>query len=332
MKLLLISDGRPGHVHQSDGILAAIRKMSQPEVYRAHLEKRSWPPRRIRTAILASKNMRQILPTATSLKLAGLDVGSIPFKPDIIISTGGACLGASVMAAQVFNAVNIHSGSTRGFSDSDFSVVLHLNPSFSDRSNYIIGLKPSAIQPIPRAADQKSGLALLIGAPTSSHPFSKAEWSALVSWLEKTEFQLEILSSPRTPLAWTNDLLRVSSSNSARIMFRNFQSEGVGGVAEALASSMGVMVTADSNSMIAEAVAAQVPVVSLEPSSYGKVPDVEYNQLLRSNGWVETLKIEIISDEQIAKKIATCTPMTENHLDTLVKNLREKLPQLFGSL
>ena len=106
-RVLLISDGRPGHYRQSEGVVAALKRRGAVAVDRIELKTRVPLPKGF------IPKLGRVLPARSVLRLHGIDADAVP-RPDLIVSSGGATLGANVALAKILGVPNVFSGSTRG--------------------------------------------------------------------------------------------------------------------------------------------------------------------------------------------------------------------------
>lgn len=333
MKVMLLRDDKPGHFNQSEGVVAALQRLAKVGVTRLDVVSQPLFPTRVMRGLVAAGAAGKIVEN-----LSRIPYPPEEYQPDLIVSAGGRTLLANVLLARRLNTPNIFSGSVRGLPEAMFTAILHINPAFDSRPRYIVGLKPSAIDPDAFAApattrtQETETVSLLIGGDTASHPFTSGEIEILAEAIETSALSWKIATSRRTPTEWTTRLRRLAHANPSRFTLLDFTKSGPGGLQNLLATSDMALVTADSASMISEAVAFRIPVIALEPKQAGRPSaDQPYLDLLCRNGWARPLGITDISDEQLSIQAALCTPMRENHLDLLAERLKNALPGLFSN-
>jgi hypothetical protein len=101
---------------------------------------------------------------------------------------------------------------------------------------------------------------------------------------------------------------------------------GTGTLERLFAASDAVVCTADSSSMLSEAVWARRPVLAVAPAAMTLPADEQgYRCYLEANGWARMLPIAELTPERALAGLATLRPLTENPLDRLGRVLAEKL-------
>ena len=89
-RVLLLSDGRPGHYRQSEGVVAALRRRGPVELDRREVRPR-WPV----SKALIPKLGRLLPPKMVLGLLHGIDPAHLE-RPDLIVSAGGPPIRAHV--------------------------------------------------------------------------------------------------------------------------------------------------------------------------------------------------------------------------------------------
>ena len=326
LKILLLHDGKPGHYNQSDGIVAALARQRYVSVERIEVDGGGLlPTRAIRSLVSAAS-----YPLALTERLAGTShlVASTP--PDVVVSAGGKTLLANMLLTKRYRATNIFSGSVRGVQTSNFSAILHIDPKLTDTAPYIIGLKPSAVEPRPRTriAGVIAKVGLLVGGPTKTHFFKDDAFERLIGEIERSGLDWEIMTSRRTPDAWADRFAALADRRHCK--FLDFRKTGAGGVAELLARTDCAVITDDSVSMISEAIAAGLPVVSLTATKTLELSDRDYLELLRTRKWYSPMPMDNLADATLTSAARQCTPLTENHIDLLAGKLFARIPELIA--
>jgi mitochondrial fission protein ELM1 len=99
---------------------------------------------------------------------------------------------------------------------------------------------------------------------------------------------------------------------------------------EVFAAAEAIVCTADSSSMISEAISARVPVVGVRPRRHHFTEEEQrYRSFLIESDWCRVLPIAMLTPEIFARALSEIKPMQENPLDTLSRKLKERLPELF---
>ena len=115
LHLLLLHDGRKGHISQSNGLATAISN-----VYRCSYEEIEAVPR----WPLAMKLLRLVARRAPRLVAASYRFRKPRQAPDLILSYGGKIAPLNVALASLYGARNINIGSLRNLSPANFSAVI----------------------------------------------------------------------------------------------------------------------------------------------------------------------------------------------------------------
>jgi hypothetical protein len=319
--VLLLSDGRPGHFRQSEAIVLALSRRMETKVERIELIKpRIFPRRLARYAAL------WLPPRLVLGWLYGLKEGATP-KPDAIVSAGGNTLAANIALAKLTGAPNIFAGTPRHVDRKLFSLVLTPYKSEATLPSTAYALKPCALDPDALPAPKRwpaspFRIAVFVGGPTPSADFNQIDWQSLVKRMRTMakEFGVRfvLVTSRRTPDAAYDQLEFVVNRSDIVEKFIDHRKAGTGSIAEAYAADA-IFATSDSMSMITEGVAARRPVIVLTPAYTKPFRDNEAVDDLATDNRVAVLPVREVKNQQIAAKLQSLTPMTENHLDRLAE-------------
>lgn len=335
LTILLISDGRPGHYHLSDGIVAAAARLRPVETQRLEVRRHRWAPGRVLAALIEGG----LAPVRLLTLGYGIDAKALP-RADLVVSAGGDTIAANAAAARLLGAPNIFYGSLRQFRPEDFALVLTSHARFRDRPRHVVTLKPSALDPdsIPppaRTGSQASTLGLLVGGDTETVRFAPGDWARLIDFVRAmtadTGSRWIVSNSRRTPREATDALGALAREPASPILsFIDVRSAGAGTLAELFARANAVLSTVDSSSMVSEAVWVRRPVIAISPGA-SSLPESEqgYRDYLAANGWAVALPIAELTPKRVGAEIARLRPLDENPLDLLAAILAEKLPAIF---
>ena len=105
---LLLADGKPGHYHQAEGVIAAIGRLRPVTTVRLEVRRRFVVP----TRTLAAARQPRRLPGADPAPGLRHPRGSLP-AADVVVSAGGETLAANAAAAKLLGAPNIFCGRLR---------------------------------------------------------------------------------------------------------------------------------------------------------------------------------------------------------------------------
>ncbi|MEO0810122.1 MAG: ELM1/GtrOC1 family putative glycosyltransferase [Pseudomonadota bacterium] len=328
MRILILDDGRPGHVNLSKGIAAAIDRRRKSQISSLKVDRGKWPG--LVTALMTRSGLsaEHILQTVYDLKSESLPA------TDLIISAGGETLAANISAARLLGVPNIFYGSLRQYRTSDFTLVLTSYPRQAERAaNIVQTLKPSAFDPDTLSETTGSGLlGLLVGGPSGGVDFSHGDWAALQNIIEESYRSFGIRwiasNSRRTP-GEASDMLRslATRKDGPLVAFIDVDQPAAGSLLKIFAKVSGIVCTADSSSMISEAIWARKPILAAEPANFALTTnEQDYRNWLSQNGWMASHKIVELAAEHLTVLLGNLKPNTGNPLDDLADLLNEKLP------
>ncbi len=326
--ILLLSDGIVGHYKQSEGVVAALARQRTVTVTRHTLAFPSFLPRKI------LPHLAKYLPPALFLKLCGISPAAFP-TPDLIVSAGGATLGANVALAAYFKIPNIFSGSARGFSPQRITLTLLPYPSARSIKGHLYTLKPSTVDPdtLPPARPWNGlkgiSASLLIGGATKHMPFTAQEWTRLIRFAvhstQENAIRWNIVTSRRTPESFYAVLDALPPQERAMLRITDYRQQGAGSIDAAYSADL-IAVTGDSLSMVSEAVATGRRTLVLLAETTHPFRDGEAVASLAAEQRLTALPIAALSIDVLEKKLSSLTPFAHNHLDVLGKDVLERLP------
>ena len=343
LRVLFLSDTYPGHHNFADGVLAAIKLLRpvEPIIVRS----RAAPNIRMRMVRPMTRGNRIALQAALVLGY-GINPARLP-EAELVLSGGGETLAANVAAARLLNAPNIFCGSVRGGIHADqFSLVVDSYDRIDGPPNHISTLKPSIFgsehfnrpRPyIPFGVDRKPRLAgLLLGGDSGYFRYSPSEWADLrdriMAISKETGIRWIISTSRRTPTKVADQFSSLAEDKRIVDHLIDFRSAGPGSLFDLFDRSEIVVCTADSSSMLSEAIAVRLPVVALYPKLYGfKPPEAAYRDKIRSLNWARYAAIAELDGSTLLHHLAEIVPRENDHLTELSQSIRDKMPELFGA-
>lgn len=325
MRILILSDGRPGHYRQSEAIAAALARKRGVETLRVELRLARAVPR-----ALAPRLARLLPPRAYLVVAHGLRERDFP-SCDLVVSAGAVTFGANIALAKLRKIPNVIAGSLRGLDPRDVSLTLLPYARARELPNHACLIKPAAIDPdaLPRprawagiAGGEERSIGVLVGGPTATAAFDEADWAQLARLLSDcaaaTGVSLRMATSPRTPEAAYAALAPLASR--ANVRFIDFRDTGPGSAGPVYECDA-MLVTSDSMSMITETVAAQRPAIALAPANTKPNADDEAVETLVRDNYLRVLALEGATTESLDAAFASITPMRENHLDLLAETI-----------
>lgn len=321
--MLLLSDGRPGHFRQSEGIVAAVKRHREVVLDRVELATR------VRLSKGLVTRVGRVLPPAPYLSLVyGLDPSRLE-KPDMIVSTAGTTIGVNVALARIWGVPNVFCGSTRGYPLSQFRLVLTPYASVARPPKIVAVPKPGPFNPegIPpprplRGLDGFRGarVSLLIGGPTPYCNFDQQDWARLAALVEalvaQWGCQVTIVTSRRTPELAYETLMPLADRRGGGVSVIDYRSRGPGSIETSFDCDV-ILVTSDSMSMMTEAALARRPAIALAPRKVKPHRDDEAVAGFVAAKWLRVLPLAAIDAAALAEAAVALKPSTENYLDPL---------------
>lgn len=261
----LLSDGAPGHLSQSRGIVDALATRRAVETHTIELRIRSSFWKRLGRLLLP--RIRDV--GAWFERIYG--IAPPPGRPDLIISSGANTLLASALLARRHRAPNVYSGTLKGYDPAAFGCVFSVVP-LGVTCNHVLPLPPvpgELARPLPAVPSNEKRIAVLIGGDGAGYVFKDADWRAFaagLATLARREGARLLLTTSRRTGAAAEAILRealpaelladaVWWSQAPRKVMRDF-----------LAAARAIVVTEDSLSMVAESLYSGRPVLSVAPA------------------------------------------------------------------
>lgn len=322
LRIWLLTDGRRGHEQQAQGVVRLLGEFGpiQLETVVAQPHKRALLRlfgRRAPVAVLPWLYRRWQLPEG---------------RPDLIVSAGGDTTLANVVLARHLAVPNIFCGSRRRFAADAFFLLLTRERQADHVANLVLKLSPLLYgrRDIRAAAaawrQQHPGIeqpiwTLLIGGNGAGLDYQTADWLQLADAMQQLSQQHGVRwclsSSPRTGAA-VEKLLQQSIPAALLIDAIWFSAEPQRALLPLLGAAEHIVCTADSMSMLNQAVAAGVPVTAIKPASFAA--DERYRAQLASlarDFGVQCLAIAELANLPVSATMETVDPDQQ---------LREELP------
>lgn len=277
LKLLLLLEGRLGHINQVEGLAMVIGRSTPVELERLVVRRSRFAHEDVRKLV-----MRYLAPEPVRWlrRLYGIDTALVR-RPDIVIGSGQVTIAAGILLARHFKAPLVFSGAVEGYDTRDVALQLVNSRRRASEPRSTYAPIPSLIDPdtlpAPRRLAAPSDLAgadiaLLVGGTAYRRRYEAAEWEALERLVREVAAQFGVRwrvgTSPRTP-AEVSDRLGAMHMRGEIADFLDFRAAGAGS-AHALFRADAMVVTADSTSMLAEGLAARRPVVALKSTRVHK--------------------------------------------------------------
>ena len=291
MRVLIISDNKPGHLNQSLGLVESLKRVRDVEVEIIEL---SYRVKFLRPLFNCVVKISYRLAIALNFILVKYSQ-NINIAPGLVVSCGGYTCASNILLARKFRAKNVFLGTPKGFDSSYFSLVVSTTALGVAENNLVldvmpqrfdeVGIKKAASEFLAEKSLQASQIywVMLIGGPTQYYEYSQSDWEELVlamnTLAQKYSIKWLVSTSRRTPEAVEEFLISSLSFNPnvAYSVFYNQKPEkclfalfGLGSV---------IFCTEDSTSMISEAIVTGLPVVTLRSKTTGE-PDKGHYELV----------------------------------------------------
>ncbi len=298
MNVLILSDGRAGHVNQSRAVCRALQRSVPVRITEVRCKLKAGAFRYLLRTMLNAGGMRPPL----KLWRAFHSGDALPAeKPDIIVSAGGHTACANAWLARAWRCRNLFSGELRGLRPGLFAGVITAFDPPAPHPRYIRCTTPVPVEP---AELEEKGAAwrartdcrdicwsLLTGGPGAGYGYSAADWKLLAAALSAI--------SARHGVHWLVSTSRRTGAEGEAALFdgldpallagsiRAVQGGGDISYHEILGTAERHFVTEDSHMMITEAIASGRPVHTLQPEEFRTDEgNLHFLKLYEENGWI----------------------------------------------
>ncbi|MEN8141609.1 MAG: ELM1/GtrOC1 family putative glycosyltransferase [Thermodesulfobacteriota bacterium] len=244
LRILLVSDGRPGHEKQSRGLVQALGKLTPVAVAEQAIEKG------------LVNDIKSWLAAAWARLLPRLAAGGEP-RYDLVVGAGAHTHGYIVAEGAAAGARTVVCMAPTPIFAGLFDLCLVPEADCcTERDNFFTTVGPPNLGEDQERHDQGQGLILVGGIDEKSHRWDSAEIVAVVKEIANSqpEIRWAIATSPRTPDA-TTALLAELCAGQANCRFNPFPTPE-GWLDEEYNRADQAWVTADSISMVYEALTA----------------------------------------------------------------------------
>ncbi len=308
----IISEGSPGHLSQSEGLVAALGQQVELEVHLIQTRPRFGGF--IRTLVRRWMGAGGRPLSNRFLKfMLGCDP---PARvPDLIVTSGGKAVFAARSLAVRHAAPLVFLGERKPYPACWFHTVFTPSPFETDATDVPLEMIPTQITPekvnaASTAWEQRpdGGLwAMIIGGTSASHPYTVADWELLalkMNTLAAAHDVRWLVSTSRRTGARAEAILRTHLDPKAigRAVWWTEKPEKL--MAAFLGSATWVCVTRDSVTMVTEAVASGRPVLVTAPARIVIKPTSflhAYYDRLEKASRIVRVSIETLGDFQPGK-------------------------------
>ncbi len=343
LRILYISDDRPGHYHLTEGVIAALERVADVKVQCVRIKRRRMVPAHYLRSLAATE---WCAPDQLLKMGYGLDASELQ-PAELIVSSGGETLPVNLAAKRLLNAENIFIGSTRGIAAEEFSIIVSSYERHADLPRHLVALKPSVLDldalgrpgkvPVFSADNHPKLAGLLIGGDSGLFKYSQEEWLELFEFARAVNREWGtrwlVSTSPRTPPEIAQAAFDLAKDKDVVADFIDYRLAGPGTLEKIYRQADVILCSEDSSTMISEAVWARLPVVGVSPAHHAFKPEErEYRLLMKHNNWCRFLPIAGLSVERFSNALGEIEPITQNPLELLADELKSRLPKLFRYL
>jgi len=328
-KILIISDGIPGHFNQSKGVASLLTNKHSAETRIIDLQFRS---RYLRGLTTVFSRLLMRFPSSSTAKIISFLYKKIDTTGlDLIIAAGGKTAPYTAALRILKKIPVIQLGSPRGLHSSLFDALVTVERYYEDSSNIIASITPSIYSPevCEQAAEYKGlkeHLLFLIGGEGIGYSYKEDEWEDLIKVIKQlhktTNLPITIVTSrrsdPKVEKKIQSKLQNIPLDYSAWFHqgAKNFN------LAALFGSAKNIFVTEDSAMMISESISSGKPVTTLFP--IGIQSPLRYKAHIQKYLDLNLITREPIEDFLI-KDIESSSKNVQIHLSKLCDQIEERI-------
>ena len=328
----IVSEGSPGHVSQSEGLVAALsafQPLEKVEVFgRARV--RGW----LRPAVrkLMGPKGRRSLPEGLLRKIVDLRIPADSPAPDLIVSSGGKSVFAARALANRHGAPYVFIGERKPYPAEWFHTVVSPAPAESSANSIDVELIPTPVTPdfiAGKGREEKDTWCMVIGGASRSHRFGESDWAGLargMNALARREGIRWLLTTSRRTGADAETVLKEHLDPAVLKDAIWWAEKPRRELYAFMARSEALFVTQDSVTMVTEAVSAGKPVVVVLPAEV----DFPANSFMRSyldrleaNGRIVRAEADRLPGLDIRN--AAFSPLQGNLLESVARELARRI-------
>ena len=264
MRVLLVTDGIPGHENQARGLCQWLSRR-----YQVELQTLSVTLRFKALSRLLLPHFTEVGPALARRLFNSCYGGDLPPEqaPDLVLSAGGNTSFANILLRRYYGCPNIFIGSRRRLNAESLVAHLTLEPT-GDDNNIVMTVSPNLVDReqvaqagqdfIAQQALEQPLWGLVIGGDGAGFHYTEADWLALAEWANKVALARGVrwlVSSSRRTGALGESVLRTHMLAQTIGYAIWWHSNPEKKLAAIMGASERLVVTADSMSMINEAMA-----------------------------------------------------------------------------
>ena len=267
MKVVILSDGKPGHFNQSIGVANIISEEVEVDYKIFNIEpKFKFLIKYYQRYLARDFNKRK------AKKIISL------FKPieiqnfDLLISSGANTSFLSAAFSKIYHIKNIHIGSIKKINLCNYSAHITVDPRHDSPNNIFTRIAPTRFKPSEASKkDKKNRSLFLIGGDGAGYKYTLKDWHVLVKGIkalfEARNVRPIIVTSRRTKTSHEkflyNELIDYADDLSVWISKGNCKLD----LEKLFMSVDNIFVTEESATMMSEAISSGISVCSLAPKN-----------------------------------------------------------------
>ena len=271
MRVLLLSDGRPGHFRQSEGFVKLLEEVRPVELATLQVIRRL----KIFSGLAKWLVSRFNLGFTTLRILYSMQYINLLPNPDLIVSCGRDTLPVGIALAKFYGCRYTFIGNVRPLqlaSKVELSVIAEISEEFGEINGILntkLSLAALAVPQSIKSAASKTTL-VCIGGDSGSYKYTDSDWENLIrvisTFRDASDSKIVVTSSRRTPESVEKMLRDTLSSADSDVRLVLFHEGDTTALSDLLAQADRVVCTIDSNAMVQESVSTGCPVMGLVPS------------------------------------------------------------------
>ena len=342
-KILILSDGFPGHYKKTTAVAQIIQKRVPADVTRMNVQLRFGFYRSLLRAYL---NRTGCPASPDWLRLFYRIPDKFPVtSPDLVISSGGKTCFLSAWLSAYYQCPNIFVGQTRRVDQRYFTRIVAAAVDYQDDGTHIQSLPATDVDPevVADAATAYLGQTnlprrrrwtLILGGNGAGYRYTRADWEELCrtsrGLAQQHDFRWLVTTSRRTsPKAeeiFSGDRMRESADD---VLIWNHDRRPVYNAFLGCADV--IVCTEDSGKMLTEAVASGRPVLCVRPSKARLSGSKHLSAVIRqfeAAGYLRRVTIEELGVESFEEFFEQYQPPAE----PLMKRVREEVDEFVTTL
>jgi len=337
LRVWVLSDGQPGHVNLSHGIVLALRRLGPVQDSCISFRLRMGLARNLLRVVLNHTGF----PLPVGLLKLFYVIDDLPATGcDLVVSAGGKTSFANAWLARTLRVPNVFFGSLRRLSPQLFSAVLSLEPAGATPAGLVLDLPPGIIDENTLSAQaaqfreqhdlfDQHCWCMLIGGDGAGYRYLEADWEILAQAMNRLAghygIRWLVVSSRRTGDRAAQQLRRLLEPDKLAVQCWHDMGDAYSAGAF-LGTAEKIFVSEDSMTMLGEAMSARKPVYSLRPRQVQ--PDTRYRGMIRrfsERNLLCRFTLEELAQQPELVSKADCKVLETSVQESLSRQLAERL-------